>query len=191
MGKYEESLAAVRRALLFRGEQVPFDIEPEAGQLPENFPETFGHVAPHVFSKEHGGPGFAQHPQDVGPEMAFVVSSLSLAGEAKRLAGIAGREEMKASSPRSTVECLEVSVDRSGRKVPFFHSLRQTRSEIGFSLHVARGGIGGADCEVEAQLESSTPGTKSQAMNCILPAHAAFTAKTSTRATSAPVSGSA
>ena len=72
--------------------------------------------------------------------------------------------------------------------MPFLHSLRQTRSEIGFSFHVARGGIGGAKGKVDAELKSSKPGTKSHAIDRVLFFFHVTTLKTATRPTSAPAS---
>jgi hypothetical protein len=157
VGKDEQPLSAVRRALLLRTEHVPFRIEPEAGNLPENFPQTFGDVATHVLDEEKRGPALTQHTQDVGPEVAGVVGSFAFSGQTEGLAQsrVARSDEIHDPAPRATTELLKVAMDRSRIQEPLLHSLDQDRGGIGFPLHPSDGAVGGAEGQAKSEIDTT------------------------------------
>jgi hypothetical protein len=119
-------------------------------------------MPPDVLDEEDRGAALSEHAQNVRPKVPGVFGSEALPGAGEGLTGVTCSDEIHDSTPRATVEGSEVRVDRSGSKVPFLHSLRQTRGVKGFPLHVADGVGDVAGCEPEAEFEASSPGTKSQ-----------------------------
>jgi hypothetical protein len=126
--------AAVRR-----GEQFPFDIEPEGGQGAENDPElsmeSRGNEGVAVFQEDESRSHHAQHSFDLGPEPSFVALAFPRTGRAERLAGESGSDEIHASTPRARVEGGEVAPHRSLIQGRLFHAGHETGRSEGVPLN--------------------------------------------------------
>tara|TARA_Y100000593_G_scaffold59081_1_gene109545 strand:- start:193 stop:765 length:573 start_codon:yes stop_codon:yes gene_type:complete len=154
----EQPLSEVRRADFGSRKHAPLRSVPCRGQVSENVPESHGKVPWDVFQEDEARSSLTNDPVDLGPEVPRVVGSSSRPCDAERLARVARRYKIHDSTPRATVEGSQVRVDRSGWKVPRFHSRRQQRGDIGSPLHVTDGAVvghGGRDSE----LEPPNPGT--------------------------------
>lgn len=116
----------------------------------------------HVFQEDDPGSNVAKDSSDVGPQPSFILDTFLLPGHAERLTGESGMDEIHAATPASAVEGGKVVPDRRRTKDAFCHSRDQMRGDKGFPLHVTDGGVAGTEDEVERQVESSSPGTKSQ-----------------------------
>ena len=156
-GKDEQSLAAMRRSLLFRAEHVPFRIEPCAGQVFEHFAQTGRDVPSDVLKESKRGLALHEHAQKLRPKVPGVLRTLAPASDGERLTRVASNDAIHDSSPRATIEDSQVGVDRSAIKQPFFHSRTQTRRDIGPPLHVSDDSS--PTGQSESELDPSNPGT--------------------------------
>jgi len=160
VGKYEEPLPAVRRALLFRAEHVPFRIEPCAGQVFEYFAQSAGHVPSDVLEKSESCSASLEHSQHVRPKVARVVGSCAFTCHREGLAGISASDEIHCSTPCCSVEGFKVRPDRRWIQLLVFHARDQDRCRIGFPLHVTDGSSVGTQCKVDpADSGAETNGT--------------------------------
>ena len=148
----------MRGTRLSRAEHVPLRIRPELGHFREHLLQTSRNKPPDVLEEHERGLALSEHPQNMRPKVTGVVGGESSTSDGEGLAREARSDEIHDSTPRSTVEGEEVTVDRSGVKDPVTHSFDQTRCEIGFPFHPADG-AGGGDCELDAEVEPSNPGT--------------------------------
>lgn len=117
VGQAEPALAAVRGARFLRAEYVPFAIEPEGDQgtedgIEESAPVS-GNDAWYVLEKDIARLNLGDDSPDIAPDESVVVHALSLSGEADRLAGETGSDEIHAATPRSAIEGRNVIPDRS------------------------------------------------------------------------------
>jgi hypothetical protein len=101
----------------------------------------------------------------VGPQMPRIIVAAAAPRGAERLAGVAGRDEIHDATPRAAVEGGEVVPDRRESQASLFHARDQDRGGMGFPLHETHGAVAGPEGESDAELESTDPGTKSQAIH--------------------------
>jgi len=160
VGQDIEPLPAVRRALLFRAEHVPFRIEPCAGQVFEYFAQSAGHVPSDVLEKSESCSASLEHSQHVRPKVARVVGSCAFTCHREGLAGISASDEIHCSTPCCSVEGFKVRPDRRWIQLLVFHARDQDRCRIGFPLHVTDGSSVGTQCKVDpADSGAETNGT--------------------------------
>jgi hypothetical protein len=77
--------------------------------------ETVGQMAGDVLDENKGRSAFANNAGDLGPEVAGVVFSTALAGDAEPLAGISRSDDIHRSTPRCAVEGSHIIPDRCSR----------------------------------------------------------------------------
>lgn len=103
----------MRRANVGRSHTDPLRIEPDGGKVGKHVGEPKRKVSSDVLAEEEGRVGLLQDAVDLGPEVALVVGSAAVAGDAERLAGVASNDEIHASTPRCAIEGAEIVEDRS------------------------------------------------------------------------------
>lgn len=87
VGQNPKSLAMVWGANVVGSQHAPVRIVPRFGQITEDSPKIFvPKKSRHVFQERESGSYFANDPNCVGPEVALIVHSLTLASYRKRLA---------------------------------------------------------------------------------------------------------
>lgn len=89
---------------------------------------------------------------DLGPEVSGIGGAAAAPGDAERLAGIAGRDEMNAAAPRAAVEAAQVVPDRRLVQGLVRHPRHESRRCMGFPLdesHSAISGLGDGEAEIE------------------------------------------
>ena len=74
--------------------------------------EEVGQAARHLLNKDNCGIALSNDAEEVGDEVAGVVSSAPLAGDGEGLAGRASEDEIDAPSPSDPVEGAQVGPDR-------------------------------------------------------------------------------
>lgn len=107
-----------------------------------------------VFEEAPFGLHLPDDPADVGPEVAGIVLASPLAGEAERLAGITGSEEMNAAAPRAAVEGGNIRPDRSLIQGRVCHPRHESGRREGFPLDVTNSSISGLG-DMEAEFETT------------------------------------
>jgi len=93
----------------------------------------------HIFDEDPSRLALANDSEGVGPEVAGVVLSGLLAGDAPRLAGDAAHEEIHRSTPRPAVEGSEISPNRRRVKRSVFHPRNQLEDGRCFVFHETDG----------------------------------------------------
>jgi len=94
VGQEEDAVAAVRRSHVGRSDTDPLHIEPEFGKRPQHVGEPKRNVSCDVLEESERCSAVLEDSRDVGPEVALVVLSESLACDAERLAGISACDEI-------------------------------------------------------------------------------------------------
>lgn len=147
-------------------EQIPFRIEPELGQVPENNGQSAsGNKGRHILQEHEVWFHFAKDADDIRPDPPLVFDALAGARRRPRLTGETGRDEIHLATPCMAIEGEQVVPDRRLSQDAFFHTRDQCAGAIGFDLHVTDGAVGVIrEDEFESKLQSSDAGTKSQAM---------------------------
>lgn len=114
-----------------------------------------------VLDEHPAGLDLSDDPGDLGPEVAGIVGSPPVAGGRERLAGIAGKEDMNAATPRAAVEGSQVIPDGSLRKRSVFHPRGKRRGGVQVVLDVADGSIVGLG-DMEPEVKTAVAGTEGQ-----------------------------
>lgn len=112
-----------------------------------------------VLGEHRRRPDLVDDPLDVWPEVPRVAPPLALAGDAERLARIAGREDMNAVAPRSAVEGLEVVPDRRLLQGLVLHPGHEGGRSVGFPLDETNSPVAGLG-DREAELEPAVAGAE-------------------------------
>lgn len=136
-----------------RREQARRDFEAQASKVFDDFGKAQIEVTGDVFEEHPFGFDLAHDPVDLGPEVAGILGPSSGAGEAERLAGIAGRDEMNSAAPRSAVEGSQIVPDRRWSQGLVSHPRHESGCRVCFPLdetHSSIGGFGDMDAEVKA-----------------------------------------
>lgn len=108
-----------------------------------------------VLGKDGTGLDLADDPRDVRPQVTGIMLPPSLSGEAERLTGIAGSEDMNAVAPRSAVEGFEIVPYRCRSQGLVRHPRHESGRRMGFPLDVTSSpisGLGNVDAEIEATI---------------------------------------
>lgn len=74
-----------------------------------------------IFEQDGGGFDLADDPGDIGPQMARVVRAAPLPRRAERLAGITGKDDMNAATPRAAIEGFDIVINRGLAQVRVRH----------------------------------------------------------------------
>jgi hypothetical protein len=147
-----------------RGEQVPFRIEPEVGQVPENRSQSGNSEPWDVLQQDEVWSHLTQNPGDVGPDPPLVLDAASNAGLRERLTRETGRDEIHSAAPRSAVEGRDVVPDRSRIQGLVRHPRHEDGRRMGVPLDVTHSPVpAGPEDELEAELNPSGPGTHGEA----------------------------
>ena len=149
----------MRGADVVRSEHTPLRIEPEGGKVPEHGVESQGKVPWHVLEEDQRRRGLFDDPSDVRPEVARVVGTTSVPGDAERLAGVAGRDEIHASAPRAAVEGREIVPYNRAIQGRVFHPGHEDGRGEGFPLDVAHTAVTVSESEAESKFEPADSGT--------------------------------
>jgi len=121
--------------------------------------ESVFEVSGHVFTEYPEGFERAYMPEDVRPDMARVIFSQTLSGEAERLAWVSRSNDMYEATPRLRIECGNVIPDRKRRNGLVFHSRDHTCNGVGLPFNSAYGAIGSGQDNMKSRLKSVSPGT--------------------------------
>lgn len=105
-----------------------------------------------VLAEDTQRPALRHHPDKLIDEEPVIGRAEPAPGDAVRLAGIAGSDEMNAAAPRAAVEGSKVRPDRRRMKPPALHRRDQSGSGAGFPLHVSDRAMSGFD-KVDADVE--------------------------------------
>jgi len=112
---------------------------------------------------EHGGrPDFVDDPLDLGPQVPGIVLAPPFSGEAERLAGITGSEDMNAAAPCPAVEGSQIVPDRRAIQGRVFHPCHESGRCMGFPLDVTHSAIAGLG-DGKPELEPAISGTEGEA----------------------------
>jgi hypothetical protein len=150
----------MRGTAVVRSQRQPLRIEPERGQGPKNLSgSTSSKEAWHVFQVDEPGSHLANHARDLGPQPSLVLGAELLPGDAPRLAGETGRDEIHATAPRATIEGREIVPDRSAIQGLVFHPRHEAGRGESVPLDVAHTSVGVSEGESDAELEPAASGT--------------------------------
>lgn len=99
----------------------------------------------HVLQERESRSHLANDSDGVGPEVAVVVGSALPAGDAERLAGETGRDDIHNSTPRLTVEGSHVVPDGERRQRPVFLSSHEYFSAVRVDFNRAHDSVSKQD----------------------------------------------
>lgn len=114
-----------------------------------------------VLDEDPTGLDLPDDPGDLRPQVAGIVGPSPISGGRERLAGIAGKEDMNAATPRAAVEGSQVIPDRSLRKRSVFHPRGKRRGGVEVVLDVADRSIVWLG-DMEPKVETAIAGTEGQ-----------------------------
>lgn len=95
---------------------------------------------------------------DSGPQMPWVVGSTTFASETEGLTRVAANEAIHESTPRSSVEGVEIGPDRSRVQLPARHRRRQNRGSLDVPLHVQDAASTSTGSAPDGEVETSPSG---------------------------------
>jgi hypothetical protein len=104
---------------------------------------------------------------DVWPEVPGVVFPLAGAAECEGLAGITGRDEMNAATPRFAIEGFEIVPNRSRIQGRVRHPRHESGCGETVSFDITHSSVSGF-CEVKAKIKSCDTGAKAEAANVFM-----------------------
>jgi hypothetical protein len=155
----EQPLAAVPGAVLRRRLQCCRNAVAHAFHVSGDDIESVAQMSGDVLAEDDLGLALPDDTGKVGPKVAGVVDAEPLAGVAERLARVTSSDDIHASTPRSSVERLDVTPDRRRIHGAVFHTRSQYRGSIGFPFDVTHDASRCADCKADTEFEPSNPGT--------------------------------
>lgn len=103
---------------------------------------------------------------NLGPEVSRVGLPAPAAAQGEGLAGIAGRDEMKAATPRAAVEGSQIVPDRSRSQGRVCHPRHESGRGETVSLDMTHSSVSGL-CDVKAEIEASDTGAKAEAAKVV------------------------
>ena len=112
-----------------------------------------------VFKEDVFGGDFTGDPCDFWPEMARIGIAFSDARQGEGLAGITGRDDMNAATPRAAVKGFEIVPDRSLSQGRVCHPRHDSGRGETVSLDITNSSIAGF-CEMQSEVQSGDTGAK-------------------------------
>ncbi|MEQ1499419.1 MAG: hypothetical protein ABL914_12250 [Novosphingobium sp.] len=158
VGQDEQAATPVACASFSRREQARFCAVTQLRQAGRDFGKSQIEVAFDVFGKDCPGPHFADDPRNLGPQVPGIGLAAALSGQAERLAGIAGREDMNAAAPRAAIKGFEIVPNRRWLQGRVFHPGHESGRSMGFALDETNSpisGLGDAEPKVEPTVSSA------------------------------------
>ena len=107
----------MRRANFCRREQARRRRVAHAPKLSQHGLEAEGDVAGDVFKENPFWGTFADDPGDLGPEMAGIIGTTTLARGAERLTGISGENDVESPTKGSGIETAQIIPDWRGCEI--------------------------------------------------------------------------
>jgi len=159
VGQEPEPFALVRGTNGGRGQQSPFRSPPVFGKVGEDVRQPVSNKLGDVLQEQEPRSHVTNALPDGRPEPPVIVNTAPLACARERLAGEPGRDEIHASTPRSTVEGAQVRPDRRRIQVRLFHPGHESGRCVGVPLNVHHGS-GGDASESEGELDASVAGAE-------------------------------
>jgi hypothetical protein len=117
-----------------------------------------------VFQDDDPGSNFIDHPEEVFPKPSLILESSSLPGCAEWSTRDASSDAIHFAAPRLAVEGREIVPDRRAIQGLLAHPRQESGRRVAFPLNESHGSVAGPE-DSEAKLESSNPGTDSQAIH--------------------------
>lgn len=152
-----------------RSEQARFCAVAQSPKASDDFGKSQIDVPFDVFGKDGAGPDFPDDPLNLWPQVPGVVLTGALPCQAEWLAGITGREDMNAVTPRPAVEGSDIAPDRRMIQRLVFHPCHERCRSMGFPLDVTNssiGWLGNGQSKVEASV-ACAEGNSAQAFDSI------------------------
>lgn len=115
-----------------------------------------------VLGKDGGGSHFVDDPLNIGPKVTRIVLAPPFPGQAERLAGITGSDDMNAAAPWSAVEGFKIVPDRRRLQGLVFHPRHESGRSMGFPLdetHSAVSRLGDGKAKVESGISGAERNT--------------------------------
>ncbi len=166
MGHDEDAEPLVRRADFCRREQTRRRRVAHAPKLSQDGFEAEGDVTGDVFEKDPLGAAFPDDPGHIGPEVAGIVSTGTLASGAEGLAGISGEDDVEGTAVGPGIETAQIVPNWGRGEIPC--ALGGDEDGAGPFLPLDKGagvipGFGEHEAEIQASAAraegQSVPGT--------------------------------
>lgn len=132
-----------------------------AGKFSDDVGKAQIEVALDVLEEDPFGAGLVDDPGDFGPKVPGIVTPPALSGDAERLAGIAGSDEMNAAAPWSAVEGSEIVPYKRLSQRLVFHPGHESSRRVGFPLDVTHSPVVGLS-DVQPEIKSSISSAKGE-----------------------------
>jgi len=161
-GEDEQPLPPVGRTDFRRRKEACRKFVAHADQSCGDFRESEAEMMGDIFEKDEGRLDFADDTGDMGPEVARIICTPSLARDAERLARIARRDDVHRAAPRAAVEGSNVVPDNSLIQGRVFHPRHDSGCGEGFPFDMAHSTISG-DGDGKPEVESTRAGAEGEA----------------------------
>ena len=163
MGQDEDSHALVRRADFCRAEQARRRRVAHVPKLSQDGFKPEADVPGDVLNEDPLGGAFPDDAGDLGPEVAWIVSTTALSGGAEGLAGISGENRVKGTAEGPCVEAAQVVPNWRWRKMPSALGCDEHRSRPVFPFDKCAG-VKTRLGEHEAQIKASAACAEGQSV---------------------------
>ena len=163
MGQDEDAQPLVRRADFCRREQTRRRRVAHCPKLSQDGFKPEGDVTGDVFEKDPLGAAFPDDSGDIGPEVAGIVSTGTLASGAEGLAGISGEDDVEGPAERPGIETAKIVPDRGRGEVSCALGGDEDRAGPVLPFNTGAGVIAGFG-EHEAQIKASAACAEGQSV---------------------------
>jgi hypothetical protein len=153
VGQDKEPAPAVASADLSRREQARLWVVAHASKVCRDLGVSQRQVAFNVLAEDPLRRRLFHDSGDIGPEMSRIVLTASPASVAEGLAGITGRDEMNAATPRPAIEGSKVVPDRRVTQGLVRHPRHESGRRVAFPLDESHSSIVGFG-EVQPEVET-------------------------------------
>jgi hypothetical protein len=137
VGQDEKPFAKVSRADFLRAKDSFRNRVTSSSKLSAYLLVANAEVVLDVFEEDDFRLDLADDAEDVRPEVPRIFRAAPLSGDAERLAGIAGSDDMNAAAPRPAVKGLEIRPNRGRIERAIFHARNQFFGGSDFVFHEA------------------------------------------------------
>jgi len=168
VGQDEQPFPPVACADFRRCKQCCRSFVAHAVQVAGDFIEAESQMAGDVFKENKSRFALSDDPGDMGPEVTGVSNSGATTSDGEWLARVSRRDDIHDSTPRMAVEGCDIVPQRSRIQGLVFHPRHERGRAEGFPLNVTNSSIS-VEGDMESEVESSNPSTKSQAIHSSLP----------------------